>query len=98
MCNSVTEIIILSGLQMFTTPLLLITSKTLIFKLTSEKMKSTGQMYALSVFTGLSSLLVPICAGTITRYYNVNITLFIAAFLSATAYMLISVLKKISKH
>lgn len=94
-CNSVTGIIILSGLQMFTTPLLLITSKTLIFKLTSKKMKSTGQLFALSVFTGLSSLLVPICAGAITRYYNVNITLFIAAVLSATAYMLISVLKKI---
>jgi len=93
-CSSILGIILLSLLQMLTTPLLLITSKTLIFKLTSEKMKLTGQLFALSIFTGLSSLLVPICAGTITRYYNVNITLFIAASLSAMAFVLISVLKK----
>lgn len=93
-CNTVISIIILSALQMFTTPLLLINSKTLIFELTSEKMKSTGQLYALSIFTGISSLLVPICAGTITRYFNVNITLFIAASLSATAFLLVSVLRK----
>lgn len=94
-CSTVIGIIILSMFQMFTTPLLLITSKTLIFELTSEKMKSTGQLYALSIFIGLSSLLVPICAGVITKYCNVNITLFIAASLSAIAYVLISVLKKI---
>lgn len=95
--NSVTGIIILSSFQMLTTPLILITSKTLIYKLTSEKMKSTGQMFALSIFTGLSSLLVPICAGTITKYYNVNVTLFIVAFLSAIAFVLLNVLEKMNK-
>ncbi|MBU3109998.1 MFS transporter [Clostridium lacusfryxellense] len=97
-CNSITGIIILSGFQMLTTPLLLITSKTLIYKLTSEKMKSTGQLFALSIFTGLSSLLVPICAGTITRYSNVNITLFVAAFLSAIAFVLINGLEKMNRY
>lgn len=92
--SSVVGIIILSLFQMLTTPLLLIASKNLIFELTSEKMKSTGQLYALSIFTGLSSLLIPTCAGTITRYFNANITLFIAASLSAVAVMLIGVLKK----
>lgn len=93
-CNSVIGIIIFSVFQIFTTPLLLITSKTLIFELTSEKMKSTGQLYALSMFIGVSSLVVPVCAGTVTRYFNVNSTLFIAASLSVTAYILISILKK----
>ncbi|HEX9026266.1 MAG TPA: MFS transporter [Clostridium sp.] len=94
-CSSVTGIIILSGFQMLTTPLLMIASKNLIFELTSEEMKSTGQLYAMSIFGGISSLLVPVCAGTITRYSNVNITLFIAASLSAIAFILIDVLKKI---
>jgi len=94
-CNSVIGIIIFSIFQMFTMPLIMIASKTLIYELTSDKMKSTGQLYAMSIFGGVSSLLVPVCAGTITRYFNVNITLFIAASLSAIAFMLINVLKKI---
>lgn len=94
MSDRIMEIILLSILQLLTTPLLLITSKTLIYELTSEKMKSTGQLFALSIFTGLSALLVPTCAGIITRYFNANITLFIAASLSATALILVNVLKK----
>jgi MFS family permease len=95
MSTSITQIVILSVLQILTTPLLIITSKTLIYDLTSEKMKSTGQLLALSIFTGLSSLLVPTCAGIITRYFNVNTTLFIAASLSAISLVLINILKKI---
>jgi MFS transporter, OHS family, lactose permease len=95
MSTSITQIVILSVLQILTTPLLIITSKTLIYDLTSEKMKSTGQLLALSIFTGLSSLLVPTCAGIITRYFNVNTTLFIAASLSAISFVLINILKKI---
>ena len=95
MSTSITQIIILSVLQILTTPLLIITSKTLIYDLTSERMKSTGQLLALSIFTGLSSLLVPTCAGIITRYFNVNTTLFIAASLSAISLFLINILKKV---
>jgi MFS transporter, OHS family, lactose permease len=95
MSTSITQIVILSVLQILTTPLLIITSKTLIYDLTSEKMKSTGQLLALSIFTGLSSLLVPTCAGIVTRYFNVNTTLFIAASLSAISLVLINILKKI---
>jgi MFS transporter, OHS family, lactose permease len=95
MSTSITQIVILSVLQILTTPLLIITSKTLIYDLTSEKMKSTGQLLALSIFTGLSSLLVPTCAGIITRYFNVNTTLFMAASLSAISLVLINILKKI---
>jgi MFS transporter, OHS family, lactose permease len=95
MSTSITQIIILSVLQILTTPLLIITSKTLIYDLTSEKMKSTGQLLALSIFTGLSSLLVPTCAGIVTRYFNVNTTLFMAASLSAISLVLINILKKI---
>lgn len=92
--SSITQIIILSAIQMLTTPLLMITSKTLIYELTSEKMKSTGQLFALSIFTGLSSLLVPTCAGIITRFFNPSITLFATASLAALAFILINVLKK----
>lgn len=94
LCSSVIGIVILSGFQILTTPLLLITSKTLIFQLSSEKMRSTGQLYAMSIFAGVSSLVVPVCAGMITRNFNVNVTLLIAASLSAIACALIDILRK----
>jgi MFS family permease len=94
--SSVVGIIILSLFQVLTTPLLLIASKNLIFELTNDKMKSTGQLYALSIFTGLSSLLIPTCAGAITRYFSVNVTLFMAASLSAIAFSLINILKRMN--
>jgi MFS family permease len=94
MSSSITQIIILSTFQMLTTPLVMITSQTLIYELASEKMKATGQLFALSVFIGVSSLLVPTGAGIITRYFNPSTTLFAAAALAALAFVLIDVLKK----
>jgi hypothetical protein len=95
MSSSVTQIIALSTFQMLTTPLVMITSQTLIYGLTSEKMKATGQLFALSIFTGVSSLLVPTGAGVMTRFFNPSTTLFVAASFGALAFVLINVLKKI---
>lgn len=94
MSSSVTLIIVLNVFQMLTTPLLMITSQNLIYGLTSEKMKATGQLFALSIFTGLSSLLVPVGAGVMSRYFNPSITLFAAATLGALAFVLINALRK----
>jgi MFS family permease len=94
MSSSITQIIILSAFQMLTTPLVMITSQTLIYELASEKMKATGQLFALSIFTGVSSLLVPTAEGIITRYFNPSTTLFAAASLGALAFGLINVLRK----
>lgn len=94
MSSSITQIIVLSAFQMLTTPLVMITSQTLIYGLTSEKMKATGQLFALSIFTGVSSLLVPAGAGVMTRYFNPSTTLFVAASFGALAFVLINVLKK----
>jgi hypothetical protein len=94
MSSSITQIIILSAFQMLTTQLVMITSQTLIYELASEKMKATGQLFALSIFIGVSSLLVPTGAGIITRYFNPSTTLFAAASLGALAFVLINVLRK----
>nr|WP_255313262.1 MFS transporter [Listeria fleischmannii] len=78
-------IIGLSALQFFTTPLLMISSKQLIFSMTDERMQSTGQLFALSIFTGLSSLVVPVLAGYVTKAFNVDITLFIVGIVPIIA-------------
>ncbi len=78
-------IIALSALQFFTTPLLMISSKQLIFDMTDERMQSTGQLFALSIFTGLSSLLIPVLSGYLTKAFNVDITLFIVGVIPIVA-------------
>ncbi|MBC1406226.1 hypothetical protein HB769_15460, partial [Listeria welshimeri] len=46
---------------------------------------STGQLFALSIFTGLSSLVVPVLAGYVTKAFNVDITLFIVGIVPIIA-------------
>lgn len=86
--------IAVGALQMLTTPLLLITSKTLIFKLTPNNMKSSGQLFALSVFMGVSSLVIPAGAGIMTSMFSAKVTLLCAAGLAVFAFFLIFVLEK----
>lgn len=92
--ENVWVIILLSGLQFLTTPIIMIASKQLIFHMTTERMQSTSQLFALSIFTGLSSLLVPIVAGSLIKYLNVNLTLLLLALLPVIAFVCIFFLKK----
>ncbi|KGL41171.1 MFS transporter [Listeria sp. SHR_NRA_18] len=92
--ENVWVIILLSGLQFLTTPIIMIASKQLIFHMTTERMQSTSQLFALSIFTGLSSLLIPIVAGSLIKYFNVNLTLLLLATLPIIAFGCIIFLKK----
>lgn len=92
--HNVEIIILLSVLQIFSTPLILITSKTLIFDLCPPELNGTYQMVALSIFTGASSLIIPTLAGKSSMYIGLDLTLMLAALLSISAFLLISKLKK----
>jgi MFS family permease len=86
---SVNQIIVISVLQLFSTPLILISSKMLIYDITPVHLRNSSQLIALSFFTGASSLVWPSLAGTISVYGGYNITLWLAAVLGVTAFMLI---------
>lgn len=92
--QNINVIIAFGAMQMFTTPLLLITSKTMVFDFTPDHMKSSGQLFALSIFTGLSSLIVPTGAGLISSKFGVSITLITAVFFAVSAFLLLFVLEK----
>lgn len=92
--QSVTIMILLSTLQMFSTPLILITSKMLIFDMSADNVKNSSQLLALSIFTGLSSLLIPALAGISSLYIGVDATLFIASLFAIGAFLLIPKLKR----
>lgn len=91
--NSIEMIIIVSGFQIFTGPMMMLASRMLLFNFSSEKLKSTGLMLALSIYSGLSALLMPSIGGTISNYYNVNTTIYIVAIISGLGFLLSLVLK-----
>ena len=92
--TTVSGVFMLIGLQMLTNPSLIIASKVLIDELTSDACKSTGQLVAMSIYTGGASLLIPYLSGVLTEWKDVNFTLFFAASLGVIALLLISFIKK----
>ncbi len=92
--NTVSVLLWLIGLQMLTNPCLIIASKVMIDELTSDACKSTGQLVAMSIYTGGASLLIPYLSGVLTEWKDVNFTLFFAASLGIVALMLIPLIKR----
>lgn len=94
LATTVSGLLMLIGLQMITNPCLIIASKVMIDELTSDACKSTGQLIAMSIYTGGASLLIPYISGVLTEWKGVNFTLFFAASLGIAALMLIPKIKK----
>ena len=92
--NSVSSMILLSSFQIITGPMMMLASRILIFEFSSEKLKSTGLLLALSFYSGLSALLMPSIGGTITNYFNVNTTIFIVAIIAGIGFVLSIVLNR----
>lgn len=73
--TKVNVIILLSVFQLFSTPLLLITSKRLIYDHCKPELRGSSQLIALSIFIGLSSLIIPTIAGFLSMQIGINDTL-----------------------
>ena len=92
--NDVGMMVLLSGFQIITGPMMMLASRILIYEFSSEKLKSTGLLLALSLYSGLSALLMPSIGGTITNYFGVNTTIFIVAVIAGCGFLLSLVLKR----
>lgn len=85
-----------SVLQLFSTPIILVASKMLILEIAPEKLKSSSQLIALSIFTGASSMLIPVVAGFFSERIGFNITLGCVAVLGICSFLLTYPLNKMS--
>ncbi|MEX2784772.1 MFS transporter [Streptococcus sp. H49] len=76
--NHSSLIVLICVLQVFTTPIILISSKWLIAELIPSYLNSSGQLLALSLYMGLSSLLIPLLSGVLglNLGYSVSLALF----------------------
>lgn len=71
------QIIAISGMQSITFPLLMVAQKVLISDESPLNLQSTGQMFALSMYIGLSALITPILSGVLVEAFGYNMTLLI---------------------
>lgn len=95
---NVQQMILISSMQIFTTPLLMISSKVMIYDLTNAHMKATGQMLALSIFIGLPSITSPIIASFLVQLLGIYPALLIIALFPLIAFVLIVHLKKMEMN
>lgn len=86
--NSIMGILIIGFMQMFTNPLFIIASKVLVDELSDESCKSSGQLIAMGVYTGMSALIIPYLSGVMIKAAGVNATLWFAVGVGAIAAIL----------
>ena len=87
-------VIAVSLLQVFTFPLFLITSKTLVTSASPSHLKSSGQTLGASVFFGIPSLVAPILSGVLMTMIGIDNTFFVIALFGVVALILGVVYKR----
>lgn len=90
-------IIIVTCLQCVTFPLIMITSKTLVAKVTPEHLKSSGQTVATSIYSGIPLLITPIIASLLIKLVDIDMTLLLLGSLGVIPLYLVSTLRSNSK-
>jgi len=74
------QVIAFSSFQMITFPLLTVATKVLVNDESPEHLRSTGQLFAMSMYAGLSILLAPVVCGYLVTWFGVDSTLRVLAF------------------
>lgn len=87
--------ILVSALQIFTTPIILVASKMIISQIVPENIQNSAQLIALSIFMGGASLVIPILTGWLSVSTGINITIYLLSINGIVAYVTINYLRKI---
>ncbi|CAM2741445.1 MFS transporter [Erysipelothrix tonsillarum] len=77
MATSVPQIIILSTLQAITFPLILVAQKDLIFRESPSHLRSTAQMFSISMSIGFSAIITPLVSGYLVEWMPIQTVIFI---------------------
>ncbi|MEF9961423.1 MAG: MFS transporter [Erysipelotrichaceae bacterium] len=87
-------IIASASLQLVTLPIIMITSKILISKVTTKEYQTSAHMFAMAIFIGFSGFITPLITTRLCKAYGSNITLFIVASFCIFPYRLIRYFQK----
>ena len=81
--------------QMVTFPIIIISSKLMIDEIISEKLKSSGQMAAMSVYMVISLLVMPVFCSSLSEAIGCDPALLVVAAFALVAIVLILIFKKV---
>ena len=87
-------IILTASLQLVTLPVIMLTSKLLIKKITPESMFHSAQMFAMAVFIGVSGLITPLITSRLAESFGYDTTLYIVAGFTMIPLILIFIYMK----
>lgn len=87
-------IILTASLQLVTLPVIMLTSKLLIKKITPESMFHSAQMFAMAIFIGVSGLITPLITSQLSEVFGYDITLYIVAGFTIVPLFLICIYMK----
>jgi MFS family permease len=73
--TSVDQLVMIASLQLFTFPLVLLSSKLLVDMETPSHLKSTGQLLGMAIYMGFSALVSPLISGFMVDWVGTNNTL-----------------------
>jgi MFS transporter, OHS family, lactose permease len=91
LANSSIQMIWISLLQIFTTPIIMVASKLIIYEIAPKHLMNSSQLIALSIFTGIPSLIVPFIAGFLAITIGYNQTLMMVAVIGIAS-LLVTIL------
>lgn len=91
------QMIMITVMQLLTYPLLLIAQKNLLFQLSLDSLKSSGQLLANSIAASGSALVIPFIAGVITKNINIDMTMFFGTAMSFVGFILALQLHRMPK-
>lgn len=89
-----TLIIIISSLQMFCYPFILLSQKDMVYNEIPAHLRSTGQLVSISLSIGLGGALTPLLSGVLVEQFGIQMTLYIFAVIMIIPIVLLAFLKK----
>ncbi|WP_267128114.1 MFS transporter [Erysipelothrix piscisicarius] len=93
MATSVFQIIVLSTLQAITFPLILVAQKDLIFRESPSHLRSTAQMFSISMSIGFSAIITPLVSGILVEQMPIQTVIFIFGAIMVVPTVMISIFK-----
>ena len=86
--------IVVSMMQLVTFPFLMITSKQLIFDASPEHMRSSGQMVAMSIYSGIGATLTPLFTAFLIEQGGIDFSMLVLASIMIIPLILIVTLER----
>lgn len=95
-CTTPLWVLIVAALQLFTHPIIVLTSKVLIQEVTPKQLAASAQIVGFAIYFGISGFLTPVIGAWLVERFDFNITCWIFAFIAIIpTWMIVKMRKKV---